>query len=71
MFFYVDIEAICPLKKKLLTYGDILFIPDCYNLDEANIWCQTNGKGYMKVTGFFNDEIPISELLIKKINKNE
>lgn len=68
MRFVADIYAINPLTKEMRLYVDVIDIP-CEDIDDANVWCQTNGKGYMFITGVFQGEYKVSELEIDKIKE--
>lgn len=69
MIFVGNIIAINPITNKKEEYIETIDIPNCKSIDDANFWCQTNFKGYIKVTGIYNGEISISDLLIDKIKK--
>lgn len=69
MVFVSRIIAENPMTNQIAHYIDTISILNCESIDEANIWRQTNGKGYMNIIGIFNEEIPFSDLLINKIKK--
>jgi hypothetical protein len=71
MIFVGNIIAINPVTREQEEYIETIDITNCNSIDDANFWCQTNFKGYIKITGIYDSEIYISDLLIGKIkNKN-
>ena len=55
MKFVAEIRAVCPIENKLFVYTDVVRIP-VTTIDEANDWCQSNYKGYMKIVGIYVGE---------------
>ena len=55
MKFGAEIRAVCPIENKLFIYTDVVKIP-VTTIDEANEWCQSNYKGYMKIVGIYVGE---------------
>lgn len=55
LLFTTEIKAIDPKDGKLKTWGGEVVEAETW--EEAEQWCQENGKGYLKVTGKFIEEI--------------
>ena len=44
-----EIHAICPIQRELKVFGGPLI--EAESQEAAELWCQENGMGYLKVLG--------------------
>ncbi|NRB54166.1 MAG: hypothetical protein HRU41_41345 [Saprospiraceae bacterium] len=51
-----EIHAICPIQRELKVFGGPLI--EAESQEAAELWCQENGMGYLKVLGRKLNDIP-------------